>query len=542
MDDDGLIGGVMIGESTPQTEALSMSGGGERKRVPTASPDEIWRDDVLGRKADAELLTSFLVARSRERAQVGVQEAYVLNLNAPWGLGKTFFLERLRAHLQAQGHITAYVNGWRDDAGGEPLVAVLAALDATLRPHLDGRKLAGDIWKATKVAGGEALAAVGKGAVKRVLRKVIGDGMEELIEIYESAPLLAEKAPPTPQPEIAKDERSAASGVTDDFADAVAEIADRYVQGRIAAHNARMKSIDTFKAQMARLLKQLDRRNSVQLPMFILVDELDRCRPTYAIEMLEQIKHLFDVPHVVFVIATDSGQLAHSVRAVYGEGFASERYLARFFHRHFTFEQPDYLPYARMLFAATPIDTRTLSTPFDYDPIDFFGGMSEYYQLSLRDAGQCFDVLKSIASVWTHPVPIELAYLLPLICSHHLGDEETFEALSKGRKVTVHARPQPMLEYFDHDGIGHGPRRRVTKTAADATNSLAQWVDKPLPIITDADRPKDALGQWAQAQFRNELAILHRNHYNSADPPASLLRKYPALVRNLARLQPSPSG
>lgn len=51
-------------------------------------------------------------------------------------------------------------------------------------------------------------------------------------------------------------------------------------------------------------------------PFFIFIDQLDRCRPTYAIEMLEQVKHLFDIDHAVFVIATDGDQLARSIKAV----------------------------------------------------------------------------------------------------------------------------------------------------------------------------------------------------------------------------------
>lgn len=73
--------------------------------------------------------------------------------------------------------------------------------------------------------------------------------------------------------------------------------------------------------------------------VFILIDELDRCRPTYAIEMLETIKHFFDIPNFVFVIATDTQQLSHSIKAVYGSGFDGSEYLSRFFNRTATLPQ-----------------------------------------------------------------------------------------------------------------------------------------------------------------------------------------------------------
>ncbi|MEL0615029.1 P-loop NTPase fold protein, partial [Marinomonas arenicola] len=49
----------------------------------------------------------------------------------------------------------------------------------------------------------------------------------------------------------------------------------------------------------------------------MFVDELDRCRPSYAVEMLESIKHIFDIKGIVFVVATDSEQLQHGVKAIY---------------------------------------------------------------------------------------------------------------------------------------------------------------------------------------------------------------------------------
>ena len=61
------------------------------------------------------------------------------------------------------------------------------------------------------------------------------------------------------------------------------------------------------------------------------IDELDRCRPTFAIELLEVIKHLFDIENFVFIISIDKEQLSHSVSTVYGQGMDTIGYLRRFF-------------------------------------------------------------------------------------------------------------------------------------------------------------------------------------------------------------------
>ena len=96
-------------------------------------------------------------------------------------------------------------------------------------------------------------------------------------------------------------------------------------------------------------------------PLFIFIDELDRCRPTYAIEMLETIKHIFDLKGVVFVVATDREQLQHSIRAIYGDGFDSQRYLERFFHRSVTLHRPSTHDFIANLIAESQIINNALT-------------------------------------------------------------------------------------------------------------------------------------------------------------------------------------
>ena len=66
-------------------------------------------------------------------------------------------------------------------------------------------------------------------------------------------------------------------------------------------------------------------------PMIVIVDELDRCRPSYAVEMLEVIKHFFDVDNVLFVLAVNRSQLDESVKTLYGTTGDPESYFRRFF-------------------------------------------------------------------------------------------------------------------------------------------------------------------------------------------------------------------
>lgn len=63
----------------------------------------------------------------------------------------------------------------------------------------------------------------------------------------------------------------------------------------------------------------------------IIVDELDRCLPTYAIKVLERIHHIFNgLENVVVIIAMEKKQIENSLHQIYGEGMDVDQYLKKF--------------------------------------------------------------------------------------------------------------------------------------------------------------------------------------------------------------------
>lgn len=115
------------------------------------------------------------------------------------------------------------------------------------------------------------------------------------------------------------------------------EDADKLVDTLCSNHKERYESIQYLKQEIRQWVEGAVGLSEGELdyPAFILIDELDRCRPSYAVEMLETIKHIFDIPKVVFVLATDTEQLQHAIKVIYGEGFDAQTYLGRFFKRRF---------------------------------------------------------------------------------------------------------------------------------------------------------------------------------------------------------------
>lgn len=304
--------------------------------------EEIWEGDLLGRREDAQLLYDFLVRRHAERRTDNLRGAYVVNLNAGWGHGKTFFMERLREQMDAAGHPTAFVNAWRDDSSKDPVVAVMAAIETALKPYFAKEETARRAWNLAKANSATILASLSKGAIRQLLKKGVGEGIEELEALLTQEELVSE--------DVENALTAGAGKIGDAAVTEVTSLLTKYVDQKLTDYQARIASSATFQSRMNQLLSSLSERDNLQLPFFVLIDELDRCRPTYAIEMLEQVKHLFDVDNTIFIIATDGDQLAHSIRAVYGEGFDGKKYLLRFFHRHYKFEQRDLTAFAKYLF------------------------------------------------------------------------------------------------------------------------------------------------------------------------------------------------
>lgn len=65
--------------------------------------------------------------------------------------------------------------------------------------------------------------------------------------------------------------------------------------------------------------------------LIVFIDELDRCKPTFAVKLLERIKHYFSNPKITFVFSTNILELGNTIKKMYGSDFDSDRYFDKFF-------------------------------------------------------------------------------------------------------------------------------------------------------------------------------------------------------------------
>jgi len=269
------------------------------------NPDDPFGNDLLDRQKEIDNLSTLLQ---------NLNSPAVLAINSPWGTGKTTFVKMWEAYLQKQKVGTLYFNAWKTDFSEDPLVSFLGEINEGLSELVGTSKKSKEAWSKTK--------AIGKQIAKRGLPALIKIGTVGIIDTAE----------------IVEEELSKVmEGLTGDAL-------DQYLQQKSA--------ISDFHAALSELVQLSPGEN----PVVIFVDELDRCRPTYAITLLERIKHLFDIEGLIFVLSLDKTQLCHSIRAVYGAGIDAEAYLRRFIDFEYQLSRPEMGAYLDSLFGALRLD------------------------------------------------------------------------------------------------------------------------------------------------------------------------------------------
>ncbi|MCV3284335.1 KAP family NTPase, partial [Aeromonas veronii] len=339
-----------------------------------AGSEEILSADRLERARYAEFLTNYLAAEGKQRN-------YVLNLNAEWGAGKTWFIKRWYMELKAH-YPTVYIDAWQQDFSDDPLLTVISSIIDQL-----------------KMIAGKA--------------NPIPEGMRQrLLGLFKVGGKLALKAA------IKK------AGLEEDDFSLEGDDANQLVDALCSNQKERYESIQYLKQEIRQWVEGAVGLGNGELdyPAFILIDELDRCRPSYAVEMLETIKHIFDIPRVVFVLATDTEQLQHAIKVVYGEGFDAQNYLGRFFIRRFTLKNISRHEFITCLL--TWDESLSLSTSIwpiltkSHILINIISSVSDYLSLNLRQTEQLVDrviaVIKGLLKENVNIGSINLVFLVYL--------------------------------------------------------------------------------------------------------------------------------
>lgn len=125
--------------------------------------------------------------------------------------------------------------------------------------------------------------------------------------------------------------------------------------------------------------------------MVIIIDELDRCNPKFAIDIIETIKHFYDNNNIIFILSSNNEQLAHTVSKFYGNNFDGYGYLNKIYNFIVSLEKVNPVSYVTLAF-----EENLGSTYFDTIALAIF----EYYDFSMREIGRYMYYMKTLSSYY----------------------------------------------------------------------------------------------------------------------------------------------
>jgi len=265
-------------------------------QVPQENP---FQYDSFNRLENAEILTQFIST---------LDQPFVISIDSKWGSGKTTFIRMWKQFLENNMYTTVYFNAWENDISSDAFAA-----------------LVGEIKKAINVA----------------------PDISKSAEIFENVKNITAKILKRSIPVAVKLGTAGLIDTSDFVKETVSSTAAEYIADSIDDYENRQEDIREFKQQLEEFAESL--KTESNKPLVFFIDELDRCRPNFAIEILEKAKHLFSVPNIIFLISIDKKQLGNSIKAVYGNDFDTDEYLRRFIDLNYILPNPDINTFCNVL-------------------------------------------------------------------------------------------------------------------------------------------------------------------------------------------------
>jgi len=281
--------------------------------IPSVKPDLPAAEDFLGFEPYAQTL--FDIIRDQE-----TQTPLTIGIFGSWGSGKTSLMIMIKERLvnlrrrerrqERQGesvrpHLTVWFNAWlysgEESLGRALILRVLSELrrevgrDPEALQELDGMEA--NLHRVGEVASLGELAIGGQ-----ALFSGSQEGTEFRLPLTTGLSLLNE---------IAGAKAEAAVEGADQAA--IMTLTQTVDQMRMAFDRQRVEALEIFRQDFQRLVS----RYVSPGVLVVFVDDLDRCLPDKAVEVLEAIKLFFDVEGCIFVLGIDRQVVERGIRLKY---------------------------------------------------------------------------------------------------------------------------------------------------------------------------------------------------------------------------------
>jgi len=247
----------------------------------------------------------------------------VISIDADWGYGKTVFKKHLEKKLEDQGFTVFTYDAWKNDYE----VDALSSFIRELIPQM--------------------IDAIGFDEKSDSKQKEFAQntilGLNEITKFVTGIDIIHYKKELKEKKEFLDDKIKQDSDIKN------------YIKG---SPFEKMQNI--FKERLNKVYDEIKKVkvNQDKIPggvspgrdkkIVVLIDELDRCRPTFAVELLERVKHLFDTGKYLFIFTVCEKQLNESVRQIYGNSYEENGYFRRFFDYEFLLPNPNIKNYFQL--------------------------------------------------------------------------------------------------------------------------------------------------------------------------------------------------
>jgi len=320
--------------------------------IPESDP---FLNDALKRRENIEVLMQLLSTLSGP---------FVLAIDSEWGTGKTTFLKMWMQQLLNQETPFLFFNAWENDFSENALISLIGEIDSQISAlYADTKKQSKARKQLTQI--------------KKVGASLIRKSLPVAVKIATSGVLDIEKA----------------------YEEEISKLAERYAKDSIDKYEKTKSNISIFRDRLQQFVRDvISSKNDEKFPLLFFIDELDRCRPNYALELMEKIKHLFNIEGLLFILSLDKNQIGNSIKSLYGEGMDVDGYLRRFIDLEYRLPSPDKKSYCSTLFSRFGIKgylkTRT-TRDAQYEEehfVETFSELSDIFNFSLRVQEQCFSL------------------------------------------------------------------------------------------------------------------------------------------------------
>lgn len=258
----------------------------------TSSYDNIFTDDKLNIKSNVIDFAHLI----EQEAFNNTTSSKVYSISAEFGIGKTFFCTKLYEVLKYDKISVSMINIWTMDFYENPLIPILRKLQETYIEHHKAK-----LWATNTLKFIENFISW---LIKQWL-KYKGFNINKIVRLYKQ------------------------------FKPKQTNIYRSYIE-----YEHQLSETKKFLASWAKKLNT---------PVVIIIDELDRCKPDFAVKTLETLKHFFDIPGFVFILALDENQLKHSVEKLFGTT-NFDGYKRKFINNSFILPAPDKISFTNFLY------------------------------------------------------------------------------------------------------------------------------------------------------------------------------------------------